>query len=158
MRWSTQPAPVTVSIICSLQFKRFPTGSCVNPANTIQAVALWIGQHIIERAQPHDGLPLILDRMLPSDADRNLPSFGMLEIDLSHHFTKSEFDLADNMAGPDKPISDINALLKLIRADLPDFAQKLAEKALTLYFTIDTVTAALQNGRSTLSHMSDRLP
>ena len=96
------------------------------------------------------GLPLILDRMLPGDADRNLPSFGMLEIDLSHHFTKSEFDLADNMAGPDKPISDINVLLKLIRADHPDFAQKLADKALTLYFTNATVTALLQNGRSTL--------
>ena len=27
----------------------FPTGSCVNPANTIQAVALWIGQQIVER-------------------------------------------------------------------------------------------------------------
>jgi len=27
----------------------FPTGSCVNPANTIQAVALWIGQQMIER-------------------------------------------------------------------------------------------------------------
>ena len=96
------------------------------------------------------GLPLILDRMLPGDADRNLPSFGMLNIDLGHHFTKAEFDLADNMAGPDTPISDINALLKLIRADHPDFAQKLADKALILYFTHATVTAAIQNGRSTL--------
>ena len=94
------------------------------------------------------GLSLILDKMLPGDTGRNLPSFDMLKIDLSHHFSKAEFDLADNMAGPDKPISDINALLKLIRADHPDFVQKLADKALTLYFTHATVTAVLQNGRS----------
>ena len=96
------------------------------------------------------GLLLILDRMLPGDTDRNLPSFGMLKIDLSHHFTKEELDFADNMAGPEKSTSNINALLKLIRADHPDFAQKLADKALTLYFTHATVTAALQNGWSTL--------
>ena len=96
------------------------------------------------------GLPLILDRMLPGDTDRNLPSFSMLKIDLSHHFTKAEFHLADNIVGPDKPISDVNALLKLIRADHPDLAQKLADKALTLYFTHATVTAALQNGRSAI--------
>ena len=96
------------------------------------------------------GLSLILDLMLPGDTNRNLPSFDMLKIDLSHHFTKAEFDLADNMAGPDKPISDINKLLKSIRADHPDFAQKLADKALSLYFTNATVTTALQNGRGVL--------
>ena len=96
------------------------------------------------------GLLLILDRMLPGDTDRNLPSFGMLKLDLSHHFTKAELDLADNITGPDKSTSNINALLKLIRADHPEFAQKLTDKALTLYFTHATVTAALQNGRSTL--------
>ena len=96
------------------------------------------------------GLFLILDQMLPGDAGRNLPSFDMLGVDLEHHFTRAEFDLADDLAGPDKPITDINELLKLVRADHPDFAQKLADKALTLYFTHATVTAALQNGRSTL--------
>ena len=96
------------------------------------------------------GLSLILDQMLPGDAGRNLPSFNMLKIDLDHHFTKVEFNLADNIAGPSTPISDINALLKSLRADHPDFAQKLTNKALTLYFTHATVTAALQNGRSTL--------
>ena len=96
------------------------------------------------------GLSRILDQMLPGDTDRNLPSFDMLKIDLNHHFTKEELDLSDDIAGPDKPIADINALLKSLRADHPDFAQKLADKALTLYFTHATVTAALQNGRSTL--------
>ena len=96
------------------------------------------------------GLSLILDLMLPGDTNRNLPSFDMLKIDLSHHFTKAEFDLADNMAGPDKPISDINTLLKSLRADHPEFAQKLADKALSLYFTHATVTTALQNGRGAL--------
>ena len=96
------------------------------------------------------GLCLILDQMLPGDAGRNLPSFDMLGVDLEHHFTRAEFDLADDLAGPDKPITDINELLKLVRADHPDFAQKLADKALTLYFTHATVTAALQHGRSTL--------
>lgn len=96
------------------------------------------------------GLFLILDQMLPGDAGRNLPSFDMLGVDLEHHFTRAEFDLADDLAGPDKPITDINELLKLVRADHPDFAQKLIDKALTLYFAHATVTAALQNGRSTL--------
>ena len=96
------------------------------------------------------GLPLILDHMLPGDTGRNLPSFDMLKIDLDHHFTKAEFDLADDMAGPDKPITDINALLKSLRADHPDFATKLTDKALNLYFTHPVVTAALQDGRSTL--------
>lgn len=96
------------------------------------------------------GLFLILDQMLPGDAGRNLPSFDMLGIDLECHFTRAEFDLADDLAGPDKPITDINDLLKSVRADHPDFAQKLTDKALTLYFTHATVTAALQNGRSTL--------
>ena len=96
------------------------------------------------------GLPLILDHMLPGDAGRNLPSFDMLGVDLEHHFTRAEFDLADDLAGPDKPITDINELLKLVRADHPDFAQKLIDKALTLYFAHATVTAALQNGRTTL--------
>lgn len=96
------------------------------------------------------GLFLILDQMLPGDAGRNLPSFDMLGVDLEHHFTRAEFDLANDLAGPDKPITDINELLKLVRADHPDFAQKLIDKALTLYFAHATVTAALQNGRSTL--------
>ena len=96
------------------------------------------------------GLFLILDQMLPGDAGRNLPSFDMLGVDLENHFTKAEFDLADDLAGPDKPITDINELLKLVRADHPDFAQKLADKALTLYFTHATVTSALQDGQSTL--------
>ena len=96
------------------------------------------------------GLSLILDQMLPGDAGRNLPSFNMLKINLGHHFTKMEFELADDIAGPDKPIADINALLKSLRADHPDFAQKLIDKALTLYFTHASVTAALQNGRSAL--------
>ena len=73
-----------------------------------------------------------------------------MKIDLNHHFTKEELDLSDDIAGPDKPIADINALLKSLRADHPDFAQKLADKALSLYFTHATVTAALQDGRSTL--------
>ena len=96
------------------------------------------------------GLFLILDQMLPGDAGRNLPSFDMLGVDLENHFTKAEFDLADDLAGPDKPITDINELLKLVRADHPDFAQKLTDKALTLYFTHATVTSALQDGQSTL--------
>ena len=96
------------------------------------------------------GLSLILDQMLPGDAGRNLPSFNMLGVDLKHHFTRAEFDLADDLAGPDKPITDINELLKSLRADHPDFAQKLADKALSLYFTHATVTIALQNGRGAL--------
>ena len=96
------------------------------------------------------GLFLILNQMLPGDAGRNLPSFDMLGVDLEHHFTKAEFDLADNLAGPDNPITDINELLKSLRADHPDFAQKLADKALSLYFTHATVTTALQNGRGAL--------
>ena len=96
------------------------------------------------------GLSLILDQMLPGDADRNLPSFDMLKIDLHHHFTKEEFDLSDEIAGLDKPIADINALLKSLRAAHPNFAQKLADKALSLYFTHATVTTELQNGRGAL--------
>ena len=96
------------------------------------------------------GLFLILNQMLPGDAGRNLPSFDMLGVDLEHHFTRAEFDLADDLAGPDKPITDINELLKSLRADHPDFAQKLADKALSLYFTHATVTTALQNGRGAL--------
>ncbi len=96
------------------------------------------------------GLFLILDQMLPGDAGRNLPSFDMLGVDLEHHFTRAEFDLADDLAGPDKPITDINELLKSLRADHPDFAQKLADKALSLYFTHATVTTALQDGRGAL--------
>ena len=88
--------------------------------------------------------------MLPGDAGRNLPSFDMLGVDLEHHFSKAEFDLADDLAGPDKPITDINELLKSLRAVHPDFAQKLADKALSLYFTHATVTTALQNGRGAL--------
>ncbi len=95
-------------------------------------------------------LSIILDHMFPGDAGRNLPSFDMLEIDLDHHFTKAEFDLADDMARPDKPITDINTLLKSLRANHPDFATKLTDKALSLYFTHPVVTAALQDGRSTL--------
>ena len=95
-------------------------------------------------------LSLILDHMLPSDGDRNLPSFDMLEIDLKQHFTNAEFNLAEKMMGPDKTVTDINAFLKLLRADHPDFAQKLTDKALSLYFTHPFVTAALQNGHSTL--------
>lgn len=96
------------------------------------------------------GLSLILDQMLPGDTDRNLPSFDMLKIDLDHHFTKEELDLSNDIVGPDKPIADIKALLKSLRADHPDFAQKLADKALSLYFTHATVTAALQDGWSAL--------
>ena len=96
------------------------------------------------------GLSLILDQMLPGDPGRNLPSFNMLKIDLGNHFTKVEFDLADDIAGPSTHITDINALLKSLRADHPDFAQKLIDKALTLYFTHSNVTSALQNGRSAL--------
>lgn len=95
-------------------------------------------------------LSLILDHMLPGDAGRNLPSFDMLEIDLGQHFTKAEFDLAEKMMGPDKTFTDINAFLKLIRADYPDFAQTLTDKALSLYFTHPVVTAALQDGCRTL--------
>ena len=95
-------------------------------------------------------LSLILHRMLPGDADRNLPSFDMLEIDLGQHFTKAEFNLAEKMVRPDNVVTDINASLKLLRVDHPDFAQSLTDKALSLYFTHPVVTAALQDGRRTL--------
>ena len=46
-----------------------------------------LGQQMIERGSwPMTALSLILDQMLPGDADRNLPSFDMLEIDLGAAF------------------------------------------------------------------------
>ena len=95
-------------------------------------------------------LSLILNHMLPGDSGRNLPSFDMLEIDLGRYFTKAELNLAERMMGTDRTVTDINAFLKLLRADHPDFAQKLTDKALSLYFTNPEITAALQNGHRTL--------
>ena len=82
----------------------------------------------------------------------------MLNIDLSHHFTKAEFDLADNMARPDTPISDINALLKLICADQLRLCTKTRRQGTDPLFHTCNRDSCTTEWAEYSSHMSDRLP
>jgi hypothetical protein len=96
------------------------------------------------------GLDQLLDRMMPGDATRGLPSFGTLNIDLETHFSADEFSAIENIMSHSGEEKDVNLLLKSLRADLPALAQTLTNRALDLYFTHPVVTAALQQGRTTL--------
>ena len=95
-------------------------------------------------------LDQLLDRMMPGDATRGLPSFGTLGIDLEAHFSADEFSAIEDIMSCSGEEKDVNLLLKLLRTNLPALAQTLTNKALDLYFTHPVITAALQKGRATL--------
>ena len=120
----------------------FTTGSCVNPTNTIQAVALHIGQQIVDKGDRRmTCLDQLLDRMMPGDSTRGLPSFGTLGIDLETHFLAKEFSAVEDIMSRCGEETDVNLLLKSLRADLPDLARTLTERALNLYFSHPIITA-----------------
>lgn len=96
------------------------------------------------------GLEQLLDRMMLGDATRGLPSFGTLGIDLETHFSANEFRAVEDIMSRSGERTDVNLLLKSLRADLPDLSRKLTNTALDLYFTHPIITAALQQGRTTL--------
>ena len=95
-------------------------------------------------------LDQLLDRMMPGDAIRGLPSFGTLDINLETYFSANEFSAIENIMSCSGEEKDVNLLLKSLRADLPALAQTLTNRALDLYFTHPVITAALQQGRATL--------
>ena len=95
-------------------------------------------------------LDQLLDRMMPGDATRGLPSFGTLGIDLKTHFLADEFSAVEDIMSRSGEETDVNLLLKSLRADLPDIARTLTDRALDLYFTHPIITAALQQGRTAL--------
>ena len=96
------------------------------------------------------GLDQLLDRMMPGDSTRGLPSFGTLGIDLETHFLAKEFSAVEDIMSRCGEETDVNLLLKSLRADLPDLARTLTERALNLYFSHPIITAALQQGRTAL--------
>lgn len=96
------------------------------------------------------GLDQLLDRMMPGDAARGLPSFGTLGIDLETHFSADEFSAVEDVMSRSDEETDVNLLLKSLRADFPDLARTLTDRALDLYFTHPIITAALQQGRTAL--------
>jgi hypothetical protein len=96
------------------------------------------------------GLDQLLDRMIPGDATRGLPSFAALGIDMAAHFSADELSAIEDMMSRSGDKTDANLLLKSLRAELPGLAQTLSDKALDLYFTHPVMTAALQQGRTTL--------
>ena len=88
--------------------------------------------------------------MLPGDANRNLPSFSELTIDLTVHFSAEEFATVELLLSSHAPVTDVNSVLQSLRAKAPSFARKLTKTALDLYFTHPIIITVLQNGRTTL--------
>ena len=95
-------------------------------------------------------LATLLDHMMPGDAERGLPSFGALNIDLEAHFSADEVGAIEDMMSRSSDETDVNLVLKSLRAALPVLAQTLIDRGLGLYFTHPIITATLQQGRTTL--------
>ncbi|MFW8642672.1 GMC family oxidoreductase [Rhizobium beringeri] len=121
----------------------FVTGSCVNPANTIQAVALLLriaSMNVSDRPSYK-----LLARMLPGEPERSVPAFDAIAAArLGERFAGlDEIDALilkeTEAAWPE----DVNVLLKALRSGAPDLVDHFTEQAVVLYFSTPAVSRAL---------------
>ena len=96
------------------------------------------------------GLARMLDRMLPGDPDRGLPTFSALSPDLEIFLSKGLSAVIAELEQDSVADEEVNQTIKRLRAIDAVAAQTLLETALELYFTHPKVTSVLQQGRTTL--------